>query len=210
MAFRSSKSVMVGARIHPKLQYGLRLLARVQGRTMAEAMEWAINLALRSTRIGSGFEHGRLAALVDDVWKRETEAERIKVINDAAPELLDFDERAAWNLVLRCEDLAKPSFWKPEFEPGDDGNWEPAYQRVAADDPGRDPDYDSIEFDFPLIEQHWPMIKVIGTELAKAGEIEMRFSLPDIASGEALRRAGIEVEDEVLEQIREYAGTASS
>jgi hypothetical protein len=205
MAKQSNKPVMVGARISPKAQYGLRLLARVQGRTIAEAVEWSINLALRQTRIGSGFGQGRLAGLVNEVWSKETEAERIKVINDSAPELLDFAERAAWNLVLRCPDLSRPVYWKIDFELGDGGEPSPTLVRVEEDDPDREPDQDDIEFDFPLIEAHWPMIKVIGNELAKVGEIEMRFTLAEITSGEALRKAGVEVEDEILAQIREYA-----
>lgn len=204
MAKRPDKPVMLGARISPKAQYGLRLLARVQGRTIADAVEWSINLALRQTRIGSGLEQGRLAALVNEVWSKNTEAERVHLMHQTAPELLDFDERAAWNLVLRCDELAKPMYWKPNYEPDDDGGFQPSFERVSADDPGRDPDEDSIEFDFDLIQEHWPMIKFVGTELAKVGEIEMRFSLDEIIDGTALRRAGIEVDDEVLTSIREY------
>jgi len=191
MADKREKPVMIGARVTPKAQYGLRLLARVQGRTIAEAIEWAINLALRQTRIGGGLGETRLATLVDAIWKFESEPQRIAYLNDKAPELLDFDDRAAWNLVLRCEDLLHHLYFRPHFEHDDEFGFQPAFIPVAADDPTRDTQLDEIEFNFDLINLHWDAIKHVGTELAKAGEIEMRFSLDEILDGSALARAGI-------------------
>ncbi|MDR7136175.1 hypothetical protein J2X06_003393 [Lysobacter niastensis] len=186
MAKTAEKAVMVGARISPKLQYGLRLLARVQGRTIAEAVEWSISLALRQTRIGNGEE--RLNKVVDTAWEKSSDAQRIEYLRRKAPELLDFDERAAWNLVIRCAELWEEAFYGLET----DADGDHVLVRVAKDDPNREEQWDDRVPLFPIIEKHWEAIKSVGNALGKAGEIEMRFTLAQILDGTALKLAGID------------------
>lgn len=187
------KAVMIGARVHPKLQYGLRLLSRVQGGTIAEALEWAINLAMRNTGIGAGAETVRLNRVVDKVWEQPSIPRRIYTLFESAPELLDFDERGAWNLVRRCDDLWSGQYYTRE-EGGEDEHGLPTYGYVMVekDDPARDRDLDNVKPRFDVIEEHWKVIAQTGVLLARAGEIGNFYTLDQITSGEALKIAGIE------------------
>lgn len=190
---RDDKPVMIASRVHPRLQYGLRLLSRVQGGTIAEALEWAINLAMRNTGIGAGVEATRLNKVVDKVWAQPSEARRIGVLFDLAPELLEFDERGAWNLVRRCDELWKGRYYAHEELPdsGDGApNW--AIVEVTKDASNRDRDYDETSPQFDLIEKHWGVIRQTGVLLARAGEIGETYTLDQIISGDALKMAGIE------------------
>lgn len=187
------KAVMIGARVHPKLQYGLRLLARVQGGTIAEALEWAINLAMRSTGIGAGVEATRLNKVVDKVWAQPSTPRRICALFESAPELLDFDERGAWNLVRRCDELWVGSYYtREDFGDDEHGLPEWKYAECSATDPSRDRDLDVKEPCFDVIEKHWAVIKQTGVLLARAGEIGTPYTLDQIISGDALKSAGIE------------------
>lgn len=186
MAASKEKPVMIGARVSPKAQYGLRLLAKVQSRTIADAVEWAINLALRQTRIGTG--DLRLNRVVDTAWEKPSDAQRIEYLGRTAPELLDFEERAAWNLVKRCDELWELKYYA--MEPDADGPIQ--LVRVSKDDPNRDPQLDETTPIFPIIEKHWDAIRFVGVALGRAGEIEMRFSLDQILDGSALKLAGVD------------------
>ena len=184
------KAVMIGARVHPKLQYGLRLLARVQGGTIAEALEWAINLAMRSTGIGAGVEATRLNKVVDKVWAQSSTPRRIYVLFQSAPELLDFDERGAWNLVRRCPDMWTTTYFKMSEDPESDPPGMPCTVLGTKED--HDSAFDETEPKFDLIERHWTVISHTGVLLARAGEIGETYTFKEITSGEALERAGIE------------------
>ncbi len=184
-----NKPVMIGARIHPRLQYGLRLLARVQGGTIAEAVEWAISLALRTTRIGSGVTETRLNVIVDKVWGKPSEPQQIHVLDKEAPELLDFDQRAAWNLVKRCDDLWTTAYWAREST-GEDENGAPDYDYVEVENES-DAEHTEVKPNFDLIEAHWPAIRELGLDLGRAGEIENFYTLAEILDGSARGRAGI-------------------
>jgi hypothetical protein len=184
----ADKPVMIAARVHPKLQYGLRLLSRVQGGTIADALEWAINLAMRSTGIGAGTEATRLNKLVDKVWKQPSTARRIYTLFKSAPELLDFDERGAWNLVRRCADLWREVFYN--FVQSKTPEDFPELEECSYGE--REPDFDRREPLFDLIENHWAVISQTGVLLARAGEISNSYTLEQIVSGDALKSAGIE------------------
>lgn len=185
-AATDEKPVQIASRVHPRLQYGLRLLSRVQGGTIGEAMEWAINLALRQTRIGSGDSETRLNKIVGEVWALPTEPQQIALLNRKAPELLDFEQRAAWNLMVRCADLwleqtlgyLPDDFDKSQFATIDiDGDKEVITLKTPR---------------FDLIEKHWKSIRHAGVLLGRAGEIEQRYTLAEILDGTALKRAGID------------------
>lgn len=181
------KPIMIAARVHPRLQYGLRLLSRVQGGTIAEALEWAINLAMRSTRIGGGAAETRLNKVVDTVWNKPTEPQQIHLLNTTAPELLDFDQRSTWNLVIRCPDLWRDASWN--FVDTADGRSDLEECEVGTGIP----DLDEKLPRFELIEQHWRTIRQTGIALGRAGEIELRYTLAEILDGTALKKAGIDL-----------------
>lgn len=175
---------MLGARISPKAQYGLRLLAKIQGRTIADAVEWSINLALRSTRVGAADNETRLHKIVDEVWSKSSEPRQVFYLDRHAPELLDFEQRSAWALVKRCKDL-----------------WVLRHYQVIGDDEGptgdieveseSEADHSHREARFDLIEQHWETLRKVGAELIQAGDLETVFTLDEIVSGKALEKAGI-------------------
>lgn len=184
MAAKSEKPVMLGARISPKAQFGLRLLARIQGRTIADAVEWSINMALRATRVGDG--NRRLATLVDTLWGFSSDARRVYHLDMFAPELLDFEQRSAWNLVGRCPDLWRTAFYTTDF---DEETGEHRDIEVEKDDPRV---MDILTSDVPrfdLIEKHWGAIVKTGSELVQIGDLETRFTLEEILSGEALDKS---------------------
>lgn len=183
-ANRSDRPIMIAARVHPKFQYGLRLLSRVQGSTIAEALEWAISLSLRMTRIGV-LGDLRLNAVVDTVWDNATEPRQIHALYKLAPELLDFDQRSAWHLVSMCRDLWRPPVPATDKNEGRDGierkvNF--AYRSVPEE---------SMEPKMEVIELHWKAIQALGVDLSKAGEMENRYTLDEILSGAARKRAGL-------------------
>jgi len=180
----SQKPVMIAARVHPRLQYGLRLLSGIQKRSIAETLEWAINLAMRSTRVGSGDE--RLNTLVDLVWNLEGEPHQISQLYERAPELLDFEQRSAWNLVIRCPDLWRTAYLN---HIRDEAGLEEAVEEVSKDDWTG-----IVAVKVPLLEvidKHWSAIRELGIALGKVGEIENRYSLKEILDGTARKRAGI-------------------
>ena len=177
---------MLGARISPKAQYGLRLLARIQGRTIADAVEWSINLALRSTRVGASVMETRLGRIVDAVWELESEARQIHYLDAHAPELLDFDQRAAWSLVKRCKEL-----WQDRhFAFIQDGDDEPPEQ-VEVEDKA-EADFTETKPRFDIIEKHWDMLRKVGAALGQAGELETYYTLDEILEGKALAEAGLD------------------
>lgn len=181
MAKKSEKPVMLGARISPKAQYGLRLLAKIQDRTIADAVEWSINLAMRSTRLATGM---RLANIVDRVWELPSEARRVSYLNDLAPELLDFEQRSAWNLVSRCSDLWRTSYYTTSF---DEESGEHRDEEVASDYPNITESREEPRFD--LIEQHWDTLVRVAAELVQAGDLETTFTLDEIVGGNALQKS---------------------
>lgn len=185
----ASKPTMLGVRISPKTQYGLRLLARVQDKSISDAVEWAINLAMRSTRIGAGLDETRLAKVVDRVWAMPTEAQRIYELYTSAPELLTFDERAAWGFVRRCKDLWE-TIHLGKVHVGSDEDGVPEFDYVIV--PESEAEHSKERPIFELIEKHWDQLRATGVALAHVGEIEESYSLRDVLSGAALRRHGIE------------------
>lgn len=171
------KPVMLAARVQPRLQFGLRMLARVQGGTIAEAMERSIESALQQTPIGTFPEVTSLDELVSSAWHAKSEPRRIFAVWGCSPELLEHSERAIWNLVLRTEVL-----WRDvHFKYTGDGH------NIAACDPAegilsrKGPDFDALE-------KHWSAIKRVGIDLAHRGDLNDQYSLEDILSGEALSR----------------------
>lgn len=181
-------AVMIAARVHPKLQYGLRLLSRVQGGTIAEALEWAIQLALRRTAVGANKEASTLDVLVNRAWKAGTEPRRIYEVSQIAPDLLDFEERGAWNLVRRTSDLWRDVSWT--YVETDDEQY-PELQECALGE--GIPGLDTREPKFDVIEKHWKTIRHAGVLLAKHGEIDKSYTLKKILSDEVFKEAGIDL-----------------
>lgn len=184
---RDDKPVMIASRVHPRLQYGLRLLSRVQGGTIGEALEWAINLAMRQTRIGSGEGETRLNRIVDAVWAYPTEPRKIAFLNRYAPELLDFEQRATWNLVVRCADL-----WLEQTLDHIPDNYDKSMSFATFDVDGDKQVFMLKAPRFDLIEKDWKTIQRTGVLLGRVGEIEQRYTLDEIRDGTALKRAGID------------------
>lgn len=188
----NEKPVMLSARVHPRTQYGLKLLSRIHGMTIADTMDWAVNLAMTKTEIGPQDRRIPLRRIIEDAWANGTDARRVWHIYDLSPELLDFEERAAWGLVTRC-----PSVWRiacRKWVHADDGA-DLGQERAGVlkiveclpDDPKRDPTMDTKVPIFSMIEPNWEQFRKVGVALARAGATEWDVSFDGVVSGKALR-----------------------
>jgi hypothetical protein len=80
-------------RMTPRLRYGIELLARAQrGRSNSQVVEWALQRALNSVIVGNA--GANLGVVLDQLWNEPSEWERLLILDDLAPELLDFLERS--------------------------------------------------------------------------------------------------------------------
>lgn len=86
-------------RLPPKLKLGLDLLARLQGRSLSQAVEWSLQQALLSVRVGD-------ISLLDLTAKviNCQGPERAERLYKANPALLPFEERHAIELILSSKE----------------------------------------------------------------------------------------------------------
>ncbi|MCF6753197.1 hypothetical protein L3X16_11160 [Pseudomonas stutzeri] len=93
------KTETLTLRLDPKMKFAIELLARDQKRTLAGAIEWAVQKALASQQVTTGADVGNLQMLVDRVWSPD-DLERVLYLGIFTEHLLSFEEQCLW-LVVR-------------------------------------------------------------------------------------------------------------
>jgi hypothetical protein len=112
----ATRTEVFAMRLDPKLKYLAEIAARKQRRSLANFMEWAIELGLSNTEIG-GDSNERIT-----VWDQSTklwdvdEADRFATLAFLNPELMTYDEQVLWKLI--CE---TGYVWKGQYD--SDGDW---------------------------------------------------------------------------------------
>lgn len=158
-------------RLDPKLKYLAEIAARKQRRSLANFMEWAIELGLKETDL----EHDNQYKV--SVWDKSAllwdvdDADRLTKLAFTAPELMTYDEQILWKIV--CE---TGHIWQGRYDKNGDWQWTAseqtlvherlrqywdAFRSVASGEAGRDilPEtskappskgFDAIEDDIPF------------------------------------------------------------
>ncbi|MGE7136202.1 hypothetical protein ACQKIE_01060 [Luteibacter sp. NPDC031894] len=134
-------------RLTPRLKLGLEMLAKVQGRSLSQAVEWAIKVGLNTQRLPPNDKYMFLGELLDDLAGRD-EFKRLLTLYLYAPSLLSFEEAAAMQLV------------NESYE------WNLA---CDADHKGDDGDTHRKRY-YDYAEKHWPAIKAEAARKADNGE----------------------------------------
>lgn len=87
-------------RLSSKLKFGLELLARLQGRSLSQSVEWALQYALSNVHSGNS---STLASLADRLSKFDG-WERAFWLHAANPVLVKFEERHASRIVANSDE----------------------------------------------------------------------------------------------------------
>lgn len=104
-------------RLDPKLKYLAEIAARKQRRSLANFMEWAIELGLKNTDLDQDPQYSM------SVWDKSgalwdvDEADRFVKLAFATPELMTYDEQILWKVI--CE---TGHIWKGRHDK--DGDWQ--------------------------------------------------------------------------------------
>lgn len=133
-------------RLTPRLKLGLEMLARVQGRSLSQAVEWAIKVGLNTQRLPPNDKYMFLGELLDDIADRD-EFTRLLSLFLYAPSLLSFEEAAAMQFVNE--------------------SWEWS-QACDADNKGGGDTHRKRYYDYA--HKHWPAIKAEAARKAENGE----------------------------------------
>jgi hypothetical protein len=94
-------------RLAPKLKLGLELLARAQGRSLSQAVEWALQVGLNTYRVNS--EGLSVAELLETAWEKPAVFDRMEITYLAAPSLLSFEDRATCELLIESREAISVS-----------------------------------------------------------------------------------------------------
>ncbi len=93
------RSEVFAMRLDPKMKYLAEIAARKQRRSLANFMEWAIELALRNTYLGPETENA------PSIWDKSgalwdvNEADRFVKLVFTAPDLMTYDEEILWKSI---------------------------------------------------------------------------------------------------------------
>jgi hypothetical protein len=95
-----AKGESLTVRLHPRLKYGLELLARKQHRTLTTVVEWALTKALEDEREGliKHTQGGEDINILHQVWDPE-ESDRFVNLAMCCPELLSYEEELVWKVI---------------------------------------------------------------------------------------------------------------
>lgn len=113
----ATRTEVFAMRLDPKLKYLAEIAARKQRRSLANFMEWAIELGLKNTDL----DHGQQYAT--SVWDKSgalwdvDEADRFAKLAFTTPELMTYDEQILWKVI--CE---TGHIWKGRHDK--DGDWQ--------------------------------------------------------------------------------------
>ncbi|MCB1611081.1 MAG: hypothetical protein KDI60_04860 [Xanthomonadales bacterium] len=88
-------------RMSPKLSFGLELLARLQNRSLNQAVEWALQYALVSTKGDHEPEAASLWTVLSEAWDNYQGWKRVLSLFYSNPTLVSFEERHACVLVTQ-------------------------------------------------------------------------------------------------------------
>jgi len=156
-------------RLPPKLKLGLELLARAQGRSLSQAIEWALQVGLNNYRASP---QKTVAEILDEIWDLPTDEHRHLAIWHIAPTLLPFEIRAACELISNSREGKQvaqelPATRAPKQDrSGHDWRWIARKQK-------RD-----IVYDFA--HRHFKQITATAANLTSAGKSLSNVSLVDL------------------------------
>ncbi|PTQ79008.1 hypothetical protein [Nitrosomonas ureae] len=104
-------------RLDPKLKYLAEIAARRQRRSLANFVEWAIEMGLNHTDLNQNSQYSpTIWDKSGELWDIE-EAERFARLAFMAPELMTYDEQILWKII--CE---TGHVWKGHHD--SDGDWQ--------------------------------------------------------------------------------------
>ncbi len=92
------KTETLTLRLDPKTKYAIELLARDQKRTLAGAIEWAVQKAMSSQEVGASLGVCSFQELVDQTWTPD-ELQRVMNLGANAEHLLSHDESCLWAVI---------------------------------------------------------------------------------------------------------------
>ncbi|UHC82752.1 hypothetical protein LS633_02645 [Pseudomonas sp. NIBR-H-19] len=92
------KTETLTLRLDPKMKYAIEVLARSQKRTLAGAIEWAVERSLESQHVRSSFGEKSLMDVVDHSWNPD-DLLRIVALGSYAEQLLNHEESCVWSVI---------------------------------------------------------------------------------------------------------------
>jgi hypothetical protein len=147
-------------RLTPRLKLGLEMLAKLQGRSLSQAVEWTIKVGLHTQRLPPNNKYMVLGELLDNVAELG-EFKRLLDMYLHAPSLLSFEESAAMQAVHESHE------------------WNSA---CTADKAGDGIAHRHRFYDYA--SKHWPAIQIEAARRAENGESVEHFSI-EALTGEA-------------------------
>jgi hypothetical protein len=108
------RTELVAVRFDPELKYMMELAARVQRRSVANYVEWAVEESLKNVEIHLfGIDDGEPTMLSDrqvrsDLWD-PLEPDRFCNLAYIAPNLLTHDEQKLWKFIKEVVSILYPS-----------------------------------------------------------------------------------------------------
>lgn len=91
-------------RLPPRLKFGLELLARLQGRSLSQSVEWALQSALMHVKLTPPEGPISLWATACVAWDIEPRWARWMALFRCDPQLVPFEERHACRIIDSCKD----------------------------------------------------------------------------------------------------------
>ncbi len=141
-------------RLDPKLKYLAEIAARHQRRSLANFMEWAIELGLKNTEIGEN------DASLTTVWDKGrilwdvNEADRFANLAFKEPNLMTYDEQILWKVI--CE---TSGIWEGAFGSNGKWQWDVEEKSLARES----------------LRQHWENLKKVASGDANKGILPVAF-----------------------------------
>jgi len=92
------KTETLTLRLDPKTKYAIELLARSQKRTLAGAIEWAVERSLSTQMVDTVFGDQPLRTVVDETWYPD-DLVGVATLGAHAPHLLNHHEACIWAVI---------------------------------------------------------------------------------------------------------------
>ncbi|PLU84305.1 hypothetical protein CXG45_27180 [Pseudomonas plecoglossicida] len=92
------KTETLTLRLDPKTKYAIELLARSQKRTLAGAIEWAVERSLSSQMVDTVHGEQPLKTVVDETWYPD-DLVGVATLGAHAPHLLNHHESCLWAVI---------------------------------------------------------------------------------------------------------------
>lgn len=110
------KTEVFAMRFDPKLKYMAEIAARKQRRSLANFIEWAVELGLKETKLLPGLRDTALH-MSTTIWDI-SEPDRLVKLAFNLPELMNYDEQILWNVICETAFL-----WKGKKDSDGDLQW---------------------------------------------------------------------------------------